>query len=314
MKEKKTIESSTSDKNKKDIQRTIKDLIKINKMEYSWSQDEQRKKTSEKLISFGEPAVPLLLEILKDKENKSWQCAAHILGEIGDNRAIMPLIDALEEPWMGEWVEKALVRIGPVCIPEVIKKVEYRIENPIKEGVGIDHLTGSALCTIGGIRCEESVEFLNNLLDDYMSLMPEESFDPSKHDWKYVNVDFFFILESMVRQQDKRAIPHIQKARDFFPENYVDHKVCQIAIGRIKKGHVEGFLPLEVLDIAIPSGALMNLFSGGQLGYRDTFDEEYGEYFEDDDDDFEIGDETVKKKRKSRSGKKSIKKNKSKRK
>ncbi len=198
VKRQKIIKAATSDENEKDIQKTIRDLNNIDKMEYSWN-----------------------------------------LGDIGDKRAIIPLIDALEETWLGESAENALIRIGPACIPEVIKKVEYRIENPIKQG--IDHLTGSALCTIGGIRCDESIEFLNNLLDDYMSEMPDEAFDPSKRDWKYVNVDFFYILESMVRQQDKRAIPHIQKARDFFPENYVDHKVCQIAIGRIKKGHVEGF-------------------------------------------------------------------------
>ena len=40
---------------------------------YSWIKEEQLKKIKDKLISIGEPAVPLLLEILKDKENKSWQ-------------------------------------------------------------------------------------------------------------------------------------------------------------------------------------------------------------------------------------------------
>lgn len=284
--------------NEKDLRTLIRDLKKYDNMEYSWEEEEQLKKIRDKLVSIGEPAVPLLLETLKDKQDKSWQSAAHILGEIGDKRAIMSLIDALEEPWLGESAEKALVKIGPACIPEVIKKIEYRIANPVREGIGLDHLTGSALCTIGGIRCDESIEFLNHLLDDYMSEMPDESFDPSKRDWKYRNVDFFFILESMVRQQDKTAIPHLIKARDFFPEEYVDHKVCQIAIGRIKKGHVEGFLPLEVLDIAMPMGALMNLFSGGKIGYEDKFDEMYGEYFE-DDDDLEI-EKSAKKKKKGK--------------
>lgn len=98
-----------------------------------------------------------------------------------------------------------------------------------------------------------------------------------------MNVDFFFILESLVRQQDDRAIPHLQNARNSFPKNYVDHIVCQIAIGRIKKRRPdEGFLPLEVMDMAMPPDALMNLLSGGKHEYKDTFNEDYGEYFEDE--------------------------------
>lgn len=227
-----------------------------------------------------EPEILLLLKILKDKKNKNWQNAANILGDIREKRAIALLADALEETELGESAEQALIKIGPICIPEVIKKFEYRIANQVKHGSGNDRLTNSMLSTIGGIRCDESITFLNKLLDDYMSKIPHEVFDPSKRDWKYVNVDFFFILESFVRQQDKRAIPHLQKARDFFPKNYVDYIVCQIAIGRIKKGRVEGFLPLEAMDIAIPSGALMNPFSEKKIGYKDTFEEDYGEYFE----------------------------------
>lgn len=38
---------------------------------------------------------------------------------------------------------------------------------------------------------EDPDNFLNNLLDDYITEMPEETFDPTKRDWKYRNVDFF---------------------------------------------------------------------------------------------------------------------------
>jgi len=37
---------------------------------------------------------------------------------------------------LGDEAQKALVKFGTVCIPEVIKKVEYRIANPVKEGRG----------------------------------------------------------------------------------------------------------------------------------------------------------------------------------
>jgi hypothetical protein len=116
-----------------------------------------------------------------------------------------------------------------------------------------------------------------------------------------VNVDFFHILEAMVRQQNTNSIPHIRKARDFFPDEYVDYKICQIAMGRIKKGHTDGFLPLEYLDIAMPTGAIMNMLSGGEMGYEDTFEENYGEYFEDDDEDGGPKIKTTKKKTGSKS-------------
>jgi hypothetical protein len=175
-----------------------------------------------------------MIKILEDQDDPSWDSAAYIMGEMRDERAIMPLINALENR-------------------------------------------------------------------------------PSKRDWKYVNVDLFHILESMVRQQDTSAISHIRKARDFFPDIYVDYKICQIAMGRIKKGHVDGFLPLEYLDIAMPTRAIMNMLSGGELGYEDTFEENYGEYFEDDDDEVDETEvKATKKKTKSKSSTKRKTKTKSK--
>jgi hypothetical protein len=246
-----------------------------------------------------------MIKILEDQEYPAWDSAAKIMGELRDERAIMPLINALENRDCETDIvaNETLVKFGPIVVPEVIKIVEHRIANPIKEA---SNMTSSALLTIGEIQCGESAEFLNKLLDEYMEEMPDESFDPGKRDWKYVNIDFFHILESMVRQQDPSAIPHIRKARDFFPDEYVDYKICQIAMGRIKKGHVDGFLPLEYLDIAMPSGAIMNMLSGGEMGYEDTFEENYGEYFEDDDDD-DDNEKEIKKKIRKKSKSKSVK-------
>lgn len=291
---------------KKKIKSLIKNLKKYDGLKYSREHDTELENVRRKFVLIGRAAVPELIEMLNNYD--TWSCyhAAWALGELGDESAITPLVSALEEEDLGDEVQKALIKFGTACIPEVIKKVEYRIANPVKEGRGADHITMNALSTIGEIRCDESNEFLTKLLDDYMSEMPDHTFDPSKYDWKYINVDFFHLLDSMVRQQDKRAIPHIRKARDFFPDNYADYKICQIAMGRIKKGKVEGYLPLEVLDIAMPMGALMDMFSGGKLGHKDTFDDEYGEYFEDDDDEeSEIVEKTIKKKSKSKSSKKS---------
>jgi len=39
---------------------------------------------------------------------------------------------------------------------------------------------------------------------------------------------------------------------------------------------------MEALEISMPSGILMDALSGGQHQWEDTFDEEYGEYFDED--------------------------------
>jgi hypothetical protein len=295
----------------KNLTKLIKDLNKYDNMKYSPEKKEQLQKIRNKIIAIDEPAVLPMIKILEDQDDPSWDSAAYIMGEMRDERAIMPLINALEnrDGELDIIANETLVKFGHMVVPEVIKRVEHRIANPIKEA---SNLTGSALLTIGEIHCGESVEFLNKLLDEYMSEMPDETFDPGKRNWKYMNVDFFHILESMVRQQDTSAIPHIKAARDFFPEDFVDYKICQIAMGRIKKGHVDGFLPLEYLDIAMPSGAIMNMLSGGEIGYEDTFAENYGEYFEDDDEDDETEVKTTKKKTKSKSSKKTKTKSKGK--
>lgn len=309
LKKKIPVKSKTEEKPEivpeKNLTKLITDLNKYSNLKYSPERNEQLKKIENKIIALGEPAVLPMIKILEDQDDPAWDSAAKIMGELRDEKAIIPLINALEnrDGELDILANEILVKFGPIVVPEVIKLVEHRIANPIKEG---SNLTGSALLTIGEIHCSESIEFLNTLLDEYMLEMPDESFDPGKRDWKYVNVDFFHILEAMVRQQDPSSIPHIRKARDFFPDEYVDYKICQIAMGRIKKGHTDGFLPLEYLDIAMPTGAIMNMLSGGEMGYEDTFEANYGEYFEDDEDD-DDNEKEIKKKIRKKSKSKSVK-------
>lgn len=270
---------------KEDTENEIKKIIKQLK-EFDETKEIDNKAESimmDTLVAIGKPAVSSLIELLNNHDTwMSSSFAADALGEIGDKRAIGPLADALEDLELGENAYRALKKFGSACISEVIKRIEYRIAHPIETGMSIDLITSHALKVIGEIQCDKSIKFLNNLLDDYVSEMPDESFDPTKLEWKYRNVDFFHLLDCMVKQQDKSAIPHIRKARDCFPEHYTDYKICQIAIGRIKKGRVEGYLPMEALEISMPSGRIMDALSGGQYGWEDTFDEEYGEYFNED--------------------------------
>lgn len=88
-----------------------------------------------------------------------------------------------------------------------------------------------------------------------------------------------------MKQQDTSAIPHIIKARDCFPKEYTDYMICQIAIGRLKQGKVEGYLPMEAMEIAMPSGMIMEALSGGDsYDWKARFDEDYGEYFDEDEE------------------------------
>lgn len=247
---------------------------------------QQTEKMMATLVGIGKPAAPFLIELFNNHD--SWMScafAAQALGKIGDRRAIEPLADALEDARLGDDASEALKQFGPGCIKAVIQRIEHRIANPISDESGIADLTSNALTVLGDIRCKQASAFLNRLLDDYIAAMPDESFNAATHEWKYRNVDFFHLLDCMVRQQDHSAIPHIEKARDCFSEAYTDYKICQIAIGRIKAGKVEGYLPMEALEITMPSGLIMDALCGGNGNWKDPFDDLYGEYFDEDNED-----------------------------
>jgi hypothetical protein len=269
--------------NKDEIQRIITRLKKSD--ETKAIDHEAEASMRETLIAIGKPAVPSLIELLQNHDTwMSSTFAAGVLGEIGDTRAIEPLADALEDLELGEDAYNALKKFGSACVSDVIKRIEYRIAHPIETGASLDLITSHAFKVLGDIHCDQSSQFLNSVLDDYISEMPDETFDPTTRKWKYRNVDFFHLLDCMVRQQNKSAIPHIRKARDCFPKQYTDYIICQIAIGRLKKGEVEGYLPMEAMEIAMPSGMIMDKLSGGQYSWNDRFDEEYGKYFGEDEE------------------------------
>ena len=273
-----------------EIKELIKELRKYDNKERNSDMWNELKDVKNKLVNIGKPAVPYLIELLS-QDTSGRLYAADALGEIGNKKAISPLINVLEDDSdIGDRAKEALKKFGEMCIPDVIKKVEYRISHPIKTETNTDMVTGHALSVIGEIRCEKSIEFLNKLLEDYLEAMPLESFDMRKHDWKFKNVNFFHLIDCMVKQQNEKAISSIRKAQGYLPESTADYKICQIAIGRIKKKRPdEGYLPLEALEIAMPSGEIMKAISGGELGWDDTFDEDYGEYFKEDMFDNDTG-------------------------
>ncbi len=74
----------------KDINELIQNLSSDN--------DKIRTDAENALIRIGKPAVDPLIILLKDRENPARASAAKILGEIGDSKAIKPLIDCLMDP------------------------------------------------------------------------------------------------------------------------------------------------------------------------------------------------------------------------
>ncbi|KXA93891.1 hypothetical protein AKJ65_05805 [candidate division MSBL1 archaeon SCGC-AAA259E19] len=208
-----------------EIEKLIKGLKKHDDKRYSRELMEELNEVKDEIIPFGEKAVSYLVELVNSDGGWSRLFAAKALGNIGDERAIPLLVNLLEDEELGDPAMDALVEFGPTCIPKVIEKVKQMIARPREEKHGVVTPTMYPLLTIGKIKCDKSVEFLNKLLDDYMSEIPDEPFDMGKKDWKYANVNFFHILDAMVAQQNERAISHIEEARNFFPEPYVDREI-----------------------------------------------------------------------------------------
>ncbi|OQX79435.1 MAG: hypothetical protein B6D64_04925 [Bacteroidetes bacterium 4484_276] len=162
--------------------------------------------------------------------------------------------------------------IIPIFINEINSLMKIR-----QDKGEVNEKINTLLIGIGKIKCSESANFLNNLLIGYMKELEKYDFEDERN--KYINFDFFHIIDCIVKQQNKTSIPHILQARDFFPEEYTDHIICQIAVGRIMKGENNGFLPAEALDISLPAGQIFNMLSGDKTDYKDNFDEVYGKYF-----------------------------------
>jgi len=162
-----------------------------------------------------------------------------------------------------------------------IRKVEERIASPDMSERSQGALTREPLERIGKTQCDEAVRFLDGLLNAYLDEVGHEPFDTDERPWKFRNVDFFLLLQAFVWQQDERLIPALRRAREFYavpgakPEEgeSVEAVVCQIAIGRIRKKHTDGYLPMEALDLSMPSAAIMASFRGKEHDAETDFKE-----------------------------------------
>ncbi|MGC8515852.1 MAG: HEAT repeat domain-containing protein [Thermoplasmata archaeon] len=264
---------------------TIQDLIR--EVRSLTPVDTWNKEYVEDLINaisgFGSEELGRITRILKNENDRARRYCPAILARMDPVKASDILIPLIDDPNISSEVIDALAEIGQPVAARLIAMFNDRLTSSGKTG-NVDK-TDDILLAIGKTRCDESSNLLNNLLAEYIEKMPRRSFDTNTHEWKFKNVDFFYILEAIVRQQDERLIPVLKKARDAFHPEYTEHLLCQIAIGRIiKKRPEEGFLPLEVMDIMLPTAKIMGLLTGESKEFdsEQAFKKEYGEYFEPD--------------------------------
>ena len=100
----------------------------------------------EKLINIGESAVEPLIEALKDPQESMRKRAAYVLGEIGDTRAVDPLIEAFQLGTIDGYALDAIRKIGDPRAVEVavITLVEEDQYDTIAEKIISDLGTQSA--------------------------------------------------------------------------------------------------------------------------------------------------------------------------
>lgn len=77
----------------------------------------------------GEPAVTPLITALRDKDEMVRAWAAHRLGEIGDKRAVKPLINAIKDKRVGVDAARALGEIGEPAVGHLITALRDKDED-----------------------------------------------------------------------------------------------------------------------------------------------------------------------------------------
>lgn len=75
-------------------ERAVEPLIRVVLEDVDW---EDRRMAAKALVKIGKPSVELLIPALKDWDKDVREIAAEALGEIGDKRAVQPLIHALKD-------------------------------------------------------------------------------------------------------------------------------------------------------------------------------------------------------------------------
>ena len=190
--------------NSETIEKLINEL-KVNDMEkeklYGLERfPEEPREAIEALIRIGKPAVDHLIELLKNPQVLSCAYAIKILGEIGDERAIKPMLEVLthkdlleisiNDKWgdIGDLVVEALKKIGAPALEHIIGYIDENWENPY------------ALLSIPGLLSEIKDERSFNAL---IKLLSHPDTDIRE-----------FVATGLGNYGDPRAVEHLERLLD----------------------------------------------------------------------------------------------------
>lgn len=115
----------------------------------------------EALPFVGKPAVPLLIETLKDTDSQRRQYAASILGEIKDGRAVTPLISTLNDS--EKWVQSAAIgALSSFADPRAVEPLATFLRDNTKD----EYCRSKAVRSLAAFPVSRAFEILVDILKD----------------------------------------------------------------------------------------------------------------------------------------------------
>jgi len=175
-----------------------------------------------KIEEKGVEAVPSLIAYLY--HFNTWSCifAARVLGKIKDNRAIEPLIDALEVPFADYLNEEALLslsQLGSPAIDPLIKRITARLKEPSQDEYGDKLGTIFLIGALSHIKSPKVYEFMQNLLINRK---------------KWINLDLAHLCSCFVEQENPAIISYLKEISTEYEDTGIG-KEAHYAYTELKK-------------------------------------------------------------------------------
>lgn len=135
------------------------------------------------LVGFGEAAVPALIGLLKEDAWGAATGAVYCLGEIGDVRAVQPLIEALraEEVSLRADITEALLKLGDITVRPLIYALNHADAQVRRGGAQALGLLRDPLAVVplnGALNMDESPLVRAAAADAVASFLDERSIEP----------------------------------------------------------------------------------------------------------------------------------------
>jgi len=154
-----------SDIDRMKVKKNVKGLIKALGYHKDWKARDLRRAAAEALGEIGDArAVEPLIAALKDKDREMRETAAKALGEIGDARAVEPLIAALKD--------RELYLLGWNAT-EAPGKIGTPVAKPFIAAIDVCSVATEALVKIGAPAVEPLIAALKDADPDFCSAATE---------------------------------------------------------------------------------------------------------------------------------------------